>query len=510
MCSKQCRDDNGFKCHTLSESHQRQMAIFAENPDRFLDVFSETFEEAFLELLSRRYNTRRIAANQVYNEFIQDKEHVHMNSTIWPTLSDFVKYLGRTGKAVIDESERGWNITWIDRDPAALARAAARAAGKASELDEAAAAERALEEHAAAARAAALAELFADSDGEGGGEGGAGGGEGSAAPPGARAFTGLERAEGAAPLRMALGAGGPRAGAPGAGALGAGGPRAAAPGAGGAGGALAEAPGGGAPAAPAAKRPRWDVEESGERPSPAAGPAGGGGGAALAGAPGPPASAAARLMEEDLRLRSRLAGGVGVGGGVGASSAGASAAGVGGGAAGRGPSRFDAPPAARGLSGGAVSGASLAPAPRTLRMPAAADCWVVAGLTVRVMAARLAGGAFVRRKGTILRCAAAEAPHVALVRCAPGGSPPAPGATLKVDQLELQTVLPAPGGTVLLLRGPRRGALARLLRIDEARFAAALQLLMPGGQPGETIEGVEYEDICKWEEPGDPSQGEPR
>lgn len=33
MCQKQCRDENGFKCHTMSESHLRQMAVFTESPD---------------------------------------------------------------------------------------------------------------------------------------------------------------------------------------------------------------------------------------------------------------------------------------------------------------------------------------------------------------------------------------------------------------------------------------------------------------------------------------------
>ncbi len=32
MCEKQCRDENGFKCHTMSESHLRQMRLYAENP----------------------------------------------------------------------------------------------------------------------------------------------------------------------------------------------------------------------------------------------------------------------------------------------------------------------------------------------------------------------------------------------------------------------------------------------------------------------------------------------
>jgi hypothetical protein len=38
--SMQCRDENGFKCHTMSESHQRQMSLFAENANKYLDEFS--------------------------------------------------------------------------------------------------------------------------------------------------------------------------------------------------------------------------------------------------------------------------------------------------------------------------------------------------------------------------------------------------------------------------------------------------------------------------------------
>ena len=32
MCQKQCRDENGFKCHQNSESHKRQMEVFGQNP----------------------------------------------------------------------------------------------------------------------------------------------------------------------------------------------------------------------------------------------------------------------------------------------------------------------------------------------------------------------------------------------------------------------------------------------------------------------------------------------
>ena len=32
---------NGFKCHIMSESHQRQLLLVADNPGRFVGSFSE-------------------------------------------------------------------------------------------------------------------------------------------------------------------------------------------------------------------------------------------------------------------------------------------------------------------------------------------------------------------------------------------------------------------------------------------------------------------------------------
>ncbi|KAK9683286.1 hypothetical protein RND81_10G129000 [Saponaria officinalis] len=116
MCQKQCRDENGFKCHCMSESHQRQMEIFGQNPDRIVDGYSEEFEELFLEHMRRSHRFSRIAATVVYNEYIADRHHVHMNSTKWLTLTEFVKYLGRTGKCKVEETAKGWFISYIDRD----------------------------------------------------------------------------------------------------------------------------------------------------------------------------------------------------------------------------------------------------------------------------------------------------------------------------------------------------------------------------------------------------------
>lgn len=63
-----------------------------------------------------RHPNVRIEAHKVYNEYIQDKHHVHMNSTKWLTLTEYVKHLGREGICTVEETEKGWFIRLIHRD----------------------------------------------------------------------------------------------------------------------------------------------------------------------------------------------------------------------------------------------------------------------------------------------------------------------------------------------------------------------------------------------------------
>ncbi|CAH4035967.1 unnamed protein product [Pieris brassicae] len=127
MCQKQCRDENGFKCHTMSESHQRQLLLFADNSSKYIDDFSKEFADGYLELLSRQFGTKRVNANKVYQDYISNRDHLHMNATQWETLTEFVKWLGREGKCVVDETEKGWFVAYIDRDPATIAALEAKA-----------------------------------------------------------------------------------------------------------------------------------------------------------------------------------------------------------------------------------------------------------------------------------------------------------------------------------------------------------------------------------------------
>ena len=132
MCEKQCRDANGFKCHIQSESHLRQMRIFRDNTGAITKGYSAAFEKSYLSTLRMRHGTKKVNANNVYQELIADKQHIHMNATRWTTLTEFVQHLGKTGQCVVEVDnspmggQGGWTVAYIERDASILARREAR------------------------------------------------------------------------------------------------------------------------------------------------------------------------------------------------------------------------------------------------------------------------------------------------------------------------------------------------------------------------------------------------
>ncbi|CAF1342668.1 unnamed protein product [Adineta steineri] len=121
-CEKQCRDENGFKCHIQSESHQRQLLLVGENAGKYVSNYSHEFHSGFFSTLRRSFGTKRVLANTVYCEYIKDREHVHMNATRWVALAGYVRWLGSQGLCEIEETERGWYVTLIDKDADSVRR----------------------------------------------------------------------------------------------------------------------------------------------------------------------------------------------------------------------------------------------------------------------------------------------------------------------------------------------------------------------------------------------------
>ena len=106
------------------------------------------------------------------------------------------------------------------------------------------------------------------------------------------------------------------------------------------------------------------------------------------------------------------------------------------------------------------------------------------GIVVKLVAPTLRGGPFWKAKGEVV--AVTGGGYVAEVEAPDGG-----GATaiLRVDQAHCETVLPAPGGRVVVVAGPAAGAQGTLVEIDEAGFRARVDGQAPGW--------YEYEHICK-------------
>lgn len=73
-----------------------------------------------MRILKTKYGSQKILANQVYQEYIRDYDHIHMNGTKWLSLNAFVEWLGENNYCEIEETTKGWYINIIDKEPEEL------------------------------------------------------------------------------------------------------------------------------------------------------------------------------------------------------------------------------------------------------------------------------------------------------------------------------------------------------------------------------------------------------
>ena len=69
------------------------MFLYNSDPEMFTNKFSTEFEEEFMKIIKEKYHGKRVLANKVYSDLTRDREHIHMNSTKWTTLTEFCDYL---------------------------------------------------------------------------------------------------------------------------------------------------------------------------------------------------------------------------------------------------------------------------------------------------------------------------------------------------------------------------------------------------------------------------------
>lgn len=85
--------------------------------------FSRDFQSDFVRLLRSSHGEKKINANRFYQEYISNKEHVHMNATRWASLGEFVRYLGSLGIVKVEDSEtEGLCVAYVDNSAEAVER----------------------------------------------------------------------------------------------------------------------------------------------------------------------------------------------------------------------------------------------------------------------------------------------------------------------------------------------------------------------------------------------------
>lgn len=125
------------------------------------------------------------------------------------------------------------------------------------------------------------------------------------------------------------------------------------------------------------------------------------------------------------------------------------------------------------------------PAAQPLAQPRKDKPWPAVGITVKIMHKSLEGGRYHGLKGIV--SAVLGDGHLAEIEVK--NSDGSPGDVLRLDQKNIETVIPKPGGTVLILAGPKRGTKGTIKEIHTADFNASLQ-----EYPGERFD---YADISK-------------
>jgi DNA/RNA-binding protein KIN17 len=98
------------------------MLLISENSKKTIDEYSQQFLRDFVNLLRTTHGEKKVHVNQFYQQVIQDKTHIHMNSTRWTSLTQFALHLGREGICRVEEKDKDLFISWIDNSPETLRR----------------------------------------------------------------------------------------------------------------------------------------------------------------------------------------------------------------------------------------------------------------------------------------------------------------------------------------------------------------------------------------------------
>ena len=119
------------------------------------------------------------------------------------------------------------------------------------------------------------------------------------------------------------------------------------------------------------------------------------------------------------------------------------------------------------------------------------DYWIRRNIVVRIISKKLSGGRYYKRKGVIIRVIDRYMAEVEILDTAPDAKDG--GDLIRIDQDDLETVVPKEGKECRILNGRGRGKRAEVVSLDKAKYRGTLKIL----DSGEVLEKIHYEDFSK-------------
>lgn len=115
------------------------------------------------------------------------------------------------------------------------------------------------------------------------------------------------------------------------------------------------------------------------------------------------------------------------------------------------------------------------------------NVWLMEGIIVKILNQKLQNGKFYKKKGIVEKIL--DNSSVAFVKLLEEK------VKLKIDQSQLETVIPQLGKPVMVVKGHHKGKLGILQELDQTKFTAKVKL-----EKEATLIEAEFDDICKIEE----------
>ena len=115
ICQRFFRDKDALKCHLNSFTHKKKLEKISNNVEFYIENYTNQLKNKFKEILRRKYKKCWVNSNDVYNDYVSDRENnIYLNSTKYKNLNDLIIELKNENIIKMKANEDGIFIYYDD------------------------------------------------------------------------------------------------------------------------------------------------------------------------------------------------------------------------------------------------------------------------------------------------------------------------------------------------------------------------------------------------------------